>query len=437
LPGTWNNGTGTYTIHHSQSPCVSCPTGFSEGGLDDRFDFWLGSTNMFDGQGLDLAMPGGHIVYGQDGLHYNNAVNAGGNGVVSQAVADALHDASDHLPVIAIVQRPAKAVAASQLDFGTVIVGATAQQSLTVTNPVPLPADELDYSFAAPAGFSAPAGNFVLAAGAPAALHTIGMSTATSGVRAGTLTLSSDDPDTSARSILLSGRVLDHAVASLDSLVATTVDTLDFGYQAAGSFTDLDVRVHNLGWDALQARLTVESATITGGAGRFSIVGGFSPTLIGGVGRTWAVRFNDAGATVDSTYDATLVFTTADEPLPGAQPQASLVVTLRARVTSGSVGVTPGLPRILRLDPPQPNPIAAATIVAFELPRAAVVDLGVFDLAGRRVATLANGAASAGRNEVRWNATGDAGARLPGGLYFLRLSIEGGASRTRRVAILP
>jgi hypothetical protein len=52
--------------------------------------------------------------------------------------------------------------------------------------------------------------------------------------------------------------------------------------------------------------------------------------LVAGVSQAWALHFDDSGAVPDSTYTATLTFTNADEPLPGATAQASLVVALRA-----------------------------------------------------------------------------------------------------------
>ena len=41
------------------------------------------------------------IAFGNDGNHFNVAINTGANSAVSVNVANALHDASDHLPVFA------------------------------------------------------------------------------------------------------------------------------------------------------------------------------------------------------------------------------------------------------------------------------------------------------------------------------------------------
>jgi hypothetical protein len=63
-----------------------------------------------------------------------------------------------------------------------------------------------------------------------------------------------------------------------------------------------------------------------------------------------------------------------------------------------------------------PSPIRRDATVRFALPSIAVVDLSLFDLAGRKVATLLNGRQPAGRYSFTWTASG----QLPAGLYFAR-----------------
>jgi hypothetical protein len=330
------------------------------------------------------------------------------------------------------VQAPAKVVAVSELSFGSAIVGGAAQANLAIGNSAIAPADELTYSLVSPAGFMAPAGTFFASSGAPANVHALGMDTATSGPRAGTLLVASDDPDTASKAVLLSGLVLDHAVASLEAATVTLADTLDFGSAPAGSHADLDACVHNVGWDATQARLEVTDGVIAGGAGRFSLVGGFQPAEVAGTPACYAVHFDGAGATPDSTYEATVTLSSEDEPLPGATPAPDLVVTLRARV-SGTTGVGGRLPERIAFLPPWPNPLTAETTLAFELPRPAPVSLEVLDLSGRRVASLLEGLQPAGRHEVRWRPGAAGGARA--GIYFARFTAPG-FDEIRRIALL-
>ncbi|MBI5709246.1 MAG: choice-of-anchor D domain-containing protein [Candidatus Eisenbacteria bacterium] len=430
----WNN-VGMAT-KHTQSPCLSgCPGGFSTGGLDDRFDMFLPTYVLNDGQGLDL-IAGTYVPVGNDGLHYNVNIIDAPTIPEGAGYANALFNASDHLPIRVDLRLPSKiGVDLVSIDYGTVIVGAAAAQNLTITNTATAPADSLNYSFAAPAGFGAPSGGFALAATASAPAG-ISMNTATAGNLAGQLSIASDAPDNPTKLVGLSGTVLDHAQASLDSLVALTADTLDFGEHAAGEFGTLVAAVHDRGYNALRARLSVSAATITGGDGHFSIPG-FSPTLVAGTAGRWNVQFADAGATADSTYQATLTFTSADEPLPGAAAQPDVSYILRARLTGGAVAVggTP-LPTATRLYPPMPNPLIGSSLVRFDLARAASVRLEVFDLTGRRVTDLASRAFEPGRYNLRWDGRDDAGSAVGPGLYFVRLSAAGLAAQTARLAVV-
>lgn len=436
LPGTWNQF--NYRFHHSQSTCSSgCLTGtYSTGGLDDRFDFWLTSYNLQDGEGLDV-MPGTTFPFGNDGNHYNASVNGGGtNSAVGITVANALFNASDHLPTVVDLQLAAKISAASAIAFGSAIVGGVAQQSLTVTNAAIAPADELTYSLAAPAGFTAPGGTFTENAAGGSNVHTLGMSTAAAGLKSGTLAIATDDPDSLTKNVLLSGTVLNHATASLDSVAIVAGLTLDFGTHAAGAFPLLSFRAHDFGYNSLKARLSIDAATFAPGPSRYSLSEAFTPSLLAGVGRTFTVQFDAVGATPDSAYEDTLRLATSDEPLPGATPQTTLTLILRAHTEPGTVDVPNGAPTALRFLAPRPNPLLRETTFAFDLPREAAVTLEVFDLSGRRVAGVARGTYPAGAHQVRWTAAGEDGSRLSAGLYFARFQ-TGGLDRTHRLIVLP
>jgi len=80
-----------------------------------------------------------------------------------------------------------------------------------------------------------------------------------------------------------------------------------------------------------------------------------------------------------------------------------------------------------------PNPSRGAVELAFELARPAAVRLDLHDLSGRRLRTLFDGLAPAGRQRVRWDGTGEAGEPLEAGVYFARLARADGPSVTTRV----
>jgi hypothetical protein len=434
---TWNTA-GLAPIH-TQCPCLTCPagSGFSGGGLDDRFDMFLPTYNLNDGEGLDLLVSTYKAV-GNDALHYNLNINDAPTIPEGAAYANALWNASDHLPIRVDLQLPAKLSAPVALDFGSVLVGATASQTFAVSNPATVPADELNYSLSPDPGFTAPGGVFVANAGASANSHAIGMDTGSAGNPSGSLRVSSDDPDNSLAVVTISGTVLDHAQASLDSTSALLSQSLDFGTHAAGEFPTLMARVHDRGYTTLRSRLALGAAGITGGDGRFSIVGGFSPVLVAGVASTQTIQFDGAGATADQDYDATLTITSADEALPGGLAQPDLTVSLHAKMAASSVGVPggPDLPTLTRLYTPFPNPVVDGTTVDFDLAREANLTLEVHDVAGRRVATLAQGSFGPGRYHAPWDGRGVDGTRLGSGLYFIRLSIAGAPLQIARVALV-
>jgi len=77
-----------------------------------------------------------------------------------------------------------------------------------------------------------------------------------------------------------------------------------------------------------------------------------------------------------------------------------------------------------------PNPFNPVTTIKFSLPEPGRVELVVFDLQGRRVATLADGELGAGDHQITWDASDQAS-----GVYFYRL-IAGDVQETRRMILL-
>ena len=433
----WQDNTSMQSAW-TQSPCktgdTGCGPGAASGGLDDRFDLILPSFAWNDGAGLEL-IPGTYIAVGNDGLHHNNSILDPPTIPEGMTYAQALHAATDHLPVRVDLRAPARAsLASTPIAFGSVITGATASITRSVSNLAPAPGEALLYTWTPPAGFGAPAGTQSVAAGGQQA-DAITLATGTPGSYAGTLGFASNTAGTAGGTTTVSGTVLRHAVPSLDSLSVIAAGTLDFGTHEAGSFTPATTRVHNQAYDALQARLQITSAAITGGEGHFSVTGS-TPQVLGGTGATFGVTFDDTGTTADSTYTATLTFASGDEPLPGATVAPATAVALSARRQSSSTtDAGPQRPVATVLLAPTPNPLASESVLRFELAASGEARLEVFDAAGRRVAMLLRAALEPGRYTVRWDGRGDAGAPLGAGLYFARL-VATGHAHTVRLAIV-
>ncbi len=96
--GYWHENTAFAACHTQSSRVDQLPDGGAGGGMDDRFDMILGSASMLDTAGLYLERDS-YTAVGNDGAHFNLAVNDGFNTSVPDSVADALYAASDHLPV--------------------------------------------------------------------------------------------------------------------------------------------------------------------------------------------------------------------------------------------------------------------------------------------------------------------------------------------------
>jgi len=94
----------------------------------------------------------------------------------------------------------------------------------------------------------------------------------------------------------------------------------------------------------------------------------------------------------------------------------------------------PSVKAAFALAPAYPNPARTEAVITFALPEAGSARLTVYDVSGRRVATLAEGAAEAGEREVVWNLTDERGASVPPGVYFYRLETPTHAA-TRRLVV--
>jgi endonuclease/exonuclease/phosphatase family metal-dependent hydrolase len=429
--GTWHDNYA-YSLTHTQSPRVDGGSG-SGGGMDDRFDFILVSYALDDGDGLSYA-PGSYVPFGNDGLRLNTDINDPTNLIVSAAMADALYDASDHIPVFLELQVPARLNDFGEsIVFGDVILGGAAEETLHVSNAASAPADSLDYSMSAPAGFGAPGGTFALAAG-EGSDHVITMNTSTPGIMTGDLEVYSNDLDDPTAYVALSGTVLDHANPSLDESSVVLVDTLDFGSLMGGSQAET-LSVHNEGYTSLQAILEVYDAEIVGGDGRFTFTGGFVARTADSTPADYVLGFDGDGAAEDSLYVATLTLSTRDDAsVAGGSDLSDLSVVLQAYVL-GPTGVEDEQVLTLSLGPASPNPFTRRTTLEFSLPRPEHARVEIYDVSGRLVSTVLDRYLSSGVHRVVWDGRDISGAETASGIYFCRAK-AGDWHEARKIVLL-
>jgi flagellar hook assembly protein FlgD len=82
-----------------------------------------------------------------------------------------------------------------------------------------------------------------------------------------------------------------------------------------------------------------------------------------------------------------------------------------------------------------PNPFRDQATVEFRLPRAMDAEVAVYELGGRLVRTLREGAAAAGESRVTWDGRGASGRPVPAGVYWVRLRGEAMEQARRVVAV--
>jgi len=89
----------------------------------------------------------------------------------------------------------------------------------------------------------------------------------------------------------------------------------------------------------------------------------------------------------------------------------------------------------LSLSQNYPNPVRRGTAIAFSLPVGGDVSLKVYNVAGRLVATLADGYHQADEYQVAWEGKDGSGNSLASGVYFYRLETPQG-ERIRKMLLL-
>ena len=130
LTGSWNNP--AYAAYHTQSPRTTSFGGGANGGMDDRFDMFLFSDAIVQNGGFDIV-PNSYKAFGNDGQHYNQAINTPPYLMYDSVVAAALHGASDHLPVVVKLKHtPARGLIAKAFQPEQVIDGATIENFFSV-----------------------------------------------------------------------------------------------------------------------------------------------------------------------------------------------------------------------------------------------------------------------------------------------------------------
>ena len=339
-PANWVGASGA--IKHTQSPRDVSGT-LIGGGVDDRFDFQFSTNEFHDADGL-AYIPGTYRTLGNDGLHYNLAINAGGNSYFpgqasrSNALATNLFNASDHMPVLADYQVPPIMQATAPASFGTVIRGATGitvpvQVSNAASVVTPLGVDAL---VATVAGSGALSGSQTITAALSPSTTTVSLpvNTSVAGALTGTATISTTVEGTQNALISRSvaGTVLVPSSPSWSAKSNQTTRTVTASFVRDSGVQQMQVDLFNRGFTSAMARLDADGASAV--SAPFAIVDVTEPN-IGATPATLRFSFNTAGLAT-GTYSQNVTVWTSDENLPGAQSR-SLTLSFSIAVTSSGI----------------------------------------------------------------------------------------------------
>lgn len=103
-PGNWN-GNSSFRDIFTQAPAFNAPTGYVGGGINDRFDFQLLTSEWLDGVGLEYA-PGSYRTFANNGtVVVNGSINDASNTALPgfanrTALLNLLTTVTDHLPLV-------------------------------------------------------------------------------------------------------------------------------------------------------------------------------------------------------------------------------------------------------------------------------------------------------------------------------------------------
>jgi len=206
--------------------------------------------------------------------------------------------------------------------------------------------------------------------------------------------------------------------------------------------------------------------TAGGGAPGLTAITRTTGTALDISGTAGVQRFFDLSVANNSGLDATLVFHydeselnglteytlgihTSDDggnnwtgPLGSADGVANTVTTTGvaslALVTAGlgvvaDVGET-DIPLRTAFVSQYPNPFNPVTKIVFELARTGAVEVGIYNVRGQQVYTLATGVMASGRHDLVWRGQDNAGRAVASGIYFCHLAAEG-QTRTLKMVL--
>ena len=334
--GHWHNNS-SYSDVHTQSPRSG-----SYGGMDDRFDWIFVSEAVLNETYEMNYVENTYWAVGNDGNHFNQAINNGNNTSVNDAMADALHDASDHLPVIATFQFPD---------------GDPSPYDVVVTEVMVNPSAVSD------------------SYGEWFELYNAGSST-----------------------VSMNGWLLLDNGSNEHNVTSISIDSGE--YIVFGRNTDSAV---NGGYDAdyvysgFQLANSEDEIKLIDAEGRIVDVIEYNSSFPYSSGASMYLKNITYDNAVDTSWAMSdMEYGSGDLGTPGRAWDDTL---------STASNFDFGIPQTFVLYPSFPNPFNPITTIKFSVETFHAMSLRIFDITGRVVETLINGEIPVGNHEITWNAS--------------------------------
>lgn len=160
---------------------------------------------------------------------------------------------------------------------------------------------------------------------------------------------------------------------------------------------------------------TLNPGTYTLGRVRFNRVA----PLTDSVCTTDTIRHSGTGVSV--VYDGNTLLTTAQWGVLNPPPCTFVGIATEENK----------IPQVFKLHDNYPNPFNPATTIKYDLPKAALVKIVIYDMLGKEVDVLVNEQKQPGYYEVQWNASNYAS-----GTYFYKLETSLGNSAIKKMVLV-
>ncbi len=94
------------------------------------------------------------------------------------------------------------------------------------------------------------------------------------------------------------------------------------------------------------------------------------------------------------------------------------------------------LPTSFKLDQNYPNPFNPTTTISYSVPEASEIQVGIYNLLGQEIRSLAFGEHQPGVYNAMWDGLNENGVRVDSGVYLYRMISSNGYSATKKLVLL-